>query len=144
MDNEYKNPLLAGLINVLIPGSSQLFVNRDWGRFIGAFIISVLVFTAAIWTGNLVQHSRGYALPQGMCMGILVMIVIAVLFLSGHKTAKDRNSKMKDAALYNSKRTASRDSDAIKYSKIQNMRDEGLISEKEYDEKNAKVASNKK
>jgi len=144
LDKEYKNPLLAGLINVLIPGSGQLFVNKDWGRFIRAFIISVLAFAAAIWTGNLVQHSRGYTLPQGMCMGILVMIVIAVLFLSGYKTAKGRNSKMKDAALYNSMRTVSRDSDAIKYSKIQKMREEGLISEKEYDEKNAKVASNRK
>jgi len=141
--NTNKNPLLAGLINVVTPGSSQLYVNHDWGRFIGAFIIGVVAFVAAIWGGNTVQSARGYALPQGLCTGILLMAVIVVLFLSGHGTAKGRNTEVNTAAFYNSKRTVSHESDEKQHAQIQKLRDEGLISEEEYEEKNAKVSSKK-
>jgi len=139
-----KNPLLAGLMNVVIPGSSQLYVNKDWGRFISAFVIGVVAFIAAIWAGNTVQTARGYPLPQGVCPGILLLIIIVVLFLSGHRTAKGHNTEVKSAAFYNSKRTVSHESDEKQHAQIQKMRDEGLISEEEYDEKNAKVGEKKK
>jgi len=143
MDNKNKNPLLAGLLNVVIPGSSQLYVNHDWGRFIGAFVIGVVAFVAAIFGGNTVQAARGYALPQGLCTGVLMLIIIIVLFLSGHKTAKGRNTEINTAAFYNSKRTVSHESNEKQHAQIQKMRDEGLISEEEYEEKNAKVSSKK-
>jgi uncharacterized protein YacL len=144
MDNKNKNPLFAGLMNVLIPGSSHLYVNKDWSRFIRAFFIGAGAFVVAILLGNLVQHTRGYPLPQGICIGGLVIVIAVLLFLSGHKLARERDNEMNDAAFYNSKRNVSYESDQMKHTKIQKMRDEGLISDQEYEEKNAKVASNKK
>jgi hypothetical protein len=72
------------------------------------------------------------------------MIVVVVLFAGGYKVARERRSERDDATMYNAKRIVAHESDENKYTKIQEMRDEGLISEQEYDEKNAKVASNKK
>jgi hypothetical protein len=144
MDNKNKNSLLAGLINVLIPGSSHLYVNKDWGRFIRAFFVGVGAYVVVILLGNLVEHTRGYPLPQGIFMGGLVMVVAVILFLSGQKAARERDNEMNDAAFYNSKRIVFYESDQVKRTKIQKMRDEGLISDQEYDEKNAEVASNKK
>jgi hypothetical protein len=144
MDNKNKNPLLAGLINVLIPGSSHLYVNKDWGRFLRAFFVGVGAYVVVILLGNLVEHTRGYPLPQGILMSGLVMVVAVILFLSGHKAARERDNEINDAAFYNSKRIVFYESDQMKRTKIQRMRDEGLISDQEYDEKNAQVASNKK
>jgi Na+/melibiose symporter-like transporter len=144
MDNKNKNPLLAGLINVLIPGSSHLYVNKDWGRFIRAFFAGVGAYVVVILLGNLVEHTRGYPLPQGIFVSGLVMVVAVILFLSGQKAARERDNEMNDAAFYNSKRIVFYESDQMKRTKIQKMRDEGLISDQEYDEKNAQVASNKK
>lgn len=143
MDKKNKNPMLAGLMNVVIPGSSQLYVNHDWGRFMGAFALGVVAFVAAILMGNIVQSARGFALPQGVCMGILLMAVVVVLFLSGHRTASSRNTETRTAAFYNSKRTISHESTEKQYAQIQKLRDEGLISEEEFEEKNAKVAAKK-
>ena len=143
MEKKNKNPMLAGLMNVVIPGSSQLYVNHDWGRFVGAFALGAVAFAAAILMGNVVQSARGFALPQGACMGILLMIVVVVLFLSGHRTASSRNIETKTAAFYNSKRTISHESAEKQYAQIQKLRDEGLISEEEFEEKNATVAAKK-
>ena len=144
MDKEFKNPLLAGLINVLIPGSSHLYINMDWGRFFRTFLAGVGVLVAGIVGGNLIQHTKGYPLPQGICTGAAVTVVVIVLFLGGLRTARERNSERSDANLYNAKRIVSHESDEIKYRKIQTMRDEGLISEQQYDEKNADVDSKSK
>ena len=139
MDNRNKNPLLAGLMNVVLPGSSQLYVNHDWGRFAGAFVLGVAAFTAAIWGGSVVQTARGYTLPTGMCMGIMLMAIIMILFNSGQKTAKERNTQIKTAAYYNSKRTVPHETYEQRNVRTKKMRDEGLISEQEYKDKNAKV-----
>jgi len=139
MDNTNKNPLVAGLMNVVLPGSSQLYVNHDWGRFAGAFVLGVAAFVAAIWGGNVVQSARAYAMPQGMCMGIMLMAITAVLFLSGQKTAKERNTQIKTAAYYNSKRTVPHETYEQRNVRTKKMRDEGLISEQEYKDKNDKV-----
>lgn len=144
MDTKNKNPLLAGLMNVVIPGSSQLYVNKDLGRFLGSFLIGIVAYFAAFWLGNLVQDSRTYTLPQGLCTGTLMLIIIVVLFLSGQKAASGRNNETKSAAFYNSKRVVSHETDEKQYAQIQSMRDDGLISEEEYDEKNARVKSEKK
>ena len=141
---ENKNPWLAGLVNVLLPGASQLYVNKDWSRFVGAFVINILALAATIALGNLIEHSRSYSLPQGLCMGILILIVIAALFAGGYNTARVRNNETDASAFYNSKRHVSHASNAVQHGEIQKMRDEGLISELEYKEKNAEVESDKK
>lgn len=137
-----KNPMLAGFFNIVVPGSSHLYANKDWGMFSLTFVLGAVAWVAALWGGNLIQNSRGYALPQGVCMGVLLMTVIVVLFLSGHRTATERNLEVNTAAFYNSKRTILHGSKATQYAEIQKMRDEGLISEEEFEEKNAKVVAN--
>jgi hypothetical protein len=42
---EKKNPLPAGLFNMLVPGSGYWYVNRDRGRFSKTLIIGVFVQT---------------------------------------------------------------------------------------------------
>jgi hypothetical protein len=142
MDN--KNPLLIGLLNVLIPGSSQWFVNKDRSKFIKALLVGIAIFVIAILTANTVQHSKGYALPQGLCMGSLVMVVAVALFVSGYRIARERSNEKKEAAYYNSRRNSTRESDGTKQAATKKMRDEGLISEQEYDKKNEKTEPNKK
>jgi hypothetical protein len=144
MDKDNKNPLLAGLMNVLVPGSSHLYINRDWGKFIRAFIIGVLAFTVAYLTGSTVQDTRGVDLPQGLCMGGLLMAVVVVYFISGFKVARERNNEMNASAFYDSKRSASHAGGKISFTKTQKMRDESLVSDQEYDAENAKTASNTK
>jgi uncharacterized SAM-binding protein YcdF (DUF218 family) len=144
MDTENKNPLLAGLINVLIPGSSHLYINMDWGRFIRTFLTGVGILVAAIVGGNLIQNTKGYPLPQGICTGAALTVVVIVLFMGGLRTARERNSERNDADLYNAKRIVSHESDEIKHRKIQTMRDEGLISKQQYDDKNADVDAKSK
>ena len=85
-----------------------------------------------------------WAKQNRLSTGILLLIIIVMLFLSGYGTAKGRNTEVNTAAFYNSKRAVSHESDEKRYAQIQKMRDEGLISEEEYDEKNAKVAAKKK
>ena len=104
MDKKNKNPLLAGLMNVLIPGSSQLYVNKDAGKFIRGFIVGGIALTVAVLLGSLVQNARGYTLPQGACMGPMVLVVVIVLFINGRKVAGERNRESVDADYYNSRR----------------------------------------
>jgi hypothetical protein len=85
-----------------------------------------------------------WAKQNRLSTGMLLLIIIVMLFLSGYGTAKGRNIEVNTAAFHNSKRAVSHESDEKRYAQIQKMRDEGLISEEEYDEKNAKVAAKKK
>ena len=143
MNIKNKSPMFAGLINVLIPGASQLYINKDWGRFIRAFVVNILVLAAAITLGSLFQQSRSYKLPPGLCMGVLIMAYIAVLFGGGYQTARLRNNETNAANFYNSKRRVSHESEEVQHADIQKMRDEGLISEQEFDEKNSIVDQDK-
>ena len=126
MDKKNKNPLLAGFINVLIPGSSQLYVNNDKAKFFRAFVFGAIALTVAVLLGSLIQNTRGYSLPQGVCMGSLVTAVAAVLFISGRRVAGERNSEKDNAAYYNSMR---RDSHEAKQTAAKKAQDEGLASE---------------
>lgn len=135
MTKEKKNPIVAGLLNMLIPGSGYLYVEGDRGRFIKIFIGGALLIAAMVGLSVAIQHVRGYSLPQGLCTGALLLVVWVPLFLAGQKAAHLHNSMMDDTAQYNTRRTASQGSDDAKLGKIQKMRGEGLISEQEYQKK---------
>lgn len=139
---ESKNPLLAGLINVLIPGSSHVYVNKDWGKFIRAFLVSILVLGAGGAMADIVQGARGFALPQGVCTGTLLLIVASVLFSAGYKIGRTRLQEANASTFYNSKRQPSHGSIAAQHAEAQKMRYEGLISEQEFEDKNEKMDSN--
>ena len=126
MDKKNKNPLLAGLINVLIPGASQLYVNTDRARFFRSFLMGAGAFVVAIMLGNLIQNTRGYSLPQGVCMGSALTLVAVILFISGLRVAGERNSQTDNAAYYKSMR---RDGNAAKQTAANKAQTEGSASE---------------
>lgn len=143
MKKENKNPLIAGLVNMLIPGASYLYVEKDRTRFITTLIGGILVIAAMLTLGNAIQNIRGYSLPQGLCPGALLLVVLVPLFVMGQRSARLHNSGMDETAHYNAQRQTTHGTDDIQLGKIQKMRDEGLISEQEYQAKKGKVSSKK-
>jgi len=140
-----RNPVLAGLFNVLIPGSGQLYVKNNWLRFSLFFVAYSLVIFIAILLGNNIQNIPEYTMPQGLCTGTLLLGVFAFLFYSGMKMASDRNSDTDSAAHYESMRThVSKDDPVARLAKLQRQRDEGLISSEQQEVKKAEIESKKK
>jgi len=135
-----KNPLLTGLLNMLIPGSVYLYVDNDRGRFTKTLIGAIAAIVVMVLLGNAIQHSKGYSLPQGLCMGILLLIVLVPLFLSGQKTANRHNLVTGNANLYNARQQGS---DDAQLAKNQSLRDKGMISEQEYDSRKSGISSKK-
>jgi hypothetical protein len=141
-----RNPLLAGFLNMLIPGSSQLYVNNNWPKFILFFIGNIFVIFVAILLGNNIQQIQEYTLPQGLCTGALLLGIFAFLFYSGMKMASIRNSETDSAAHYQSLRTnvSTKDDPVTRLAKLQRQRDEGLISSEQQESKKAEIEKKKK
>jgi ABC-type multidrug transport system permease subunit len=140
-----RNPLLAGFFNVLIPGSSHLYVSNNWLRFILFFVVYSLVIFGVTLLGNNIQDVREYTLPQGLCTGTLLLGIFAFLFYSGMKMASERNSETDSAVHYQSMRThISKDDPITRLAKLQRQRDEGLISSEQQETKKAEIESKKK
>ena len=140
-----RNPLLAGFFNVLIPGSSHLYVSNSWIRFALFFVVNSLLIFGLILVGNNIQNVREYTLPQGLCTGTLLLGIFAFLFYSGMKMASERNSETDSAAHYQSMRThVSQDDPVARLAKLQRQRDEGLISSEQQKAKKAEIESKKK
>jgi hypothetical protein len=141
MEKSKKNPLLAGLFNVLVPGSVNIYINKKWRKFILTFTGMVIVLAIFVWVGVSLQGSRSFSLPQGVCPGVLALIVLVPLFLNGLNVAREHNKILDDEVLYDSRKPVSQDDDNEQLQKIQKMRDEGLISEQQYNTRKSKVDS---
>lgn len=141
MSQESKNPLIAGFVNMLVPGSGYLYVDNDRPLFIKTFVGGVLVVAAMVTLGNAIQNIRGFSLPSGLCTGLLLLMVYAPLFLMGQKTANAHNNASSKTTQYNAQRQASQGTNDDQLSKIRKMRDEGLISDQEYQKKKDKLSS---
>lgn len=140
-----RNPLLAGLFNMLIPGSAQLYVSNNWIKFILFFVVYGLVIMMAVLMGNNIQMVTEYTLPQGVCTGSLLLIVLAFLFYSGMNMASARNNQTDSTAHYQSLRhNVSTDDPISRMAKIQQQRDEGLISSEQQAAKEKEIKSKKK
>jgi hypothetical protein len=135
---EKKNPLLAGLLNILVPGSGYWYVNRDRARFIKTLILGIAVILALIVVGNIFQSTTGFPLPQGICIGLLLLIVLVPLFQKGQRAAIHHNFVLDNAGMYNARQ---RGTDEAQLARNQNLRDKGLISEQEYDSRKDGIAS---
>ena len=135
---EKKNPLLAGLLNMLVPGSGYWYVNRDRGRFIKTLILGIAAIIALIVVGNIFQSTTGFPLPQGICIGLLLLIVLVPLFQKGQRAAIHHNFVLDNAGMYNARQ---RGTDEAQLARNQNLRDKGLISEQEYDSRRDGIAS---
>ena len=135
---EKKNPLLAGLFNMLVPGSGYWYVDQDRGRFIKTLIIGIAAIAAMIALGTILQS--GFPLPQGLCVGILLLIVFVPLFLNGQKAAIHHNFVMDNASLYTARQHGS---DDVQLERNQHLRDKGYISAQEYDSRKDSIESKK-
>jgi len=137
---EKKNPLLAGLLNMLLPGSGYWYVDRDRERFIKTLIIGIAAIAALIVLGTIFQNTTGYPLPQGLCIGILLLIVLVPLFQNGQKAANHHNFVLDNAAMYTTRQSGT---SAAQLTRNQSLRDKGYISEQEYDSRKDSIASKK-
>ena len=141
-----RNPLLAGFLNMLIPGSSQLYVSNNWLKFILFFIGNIAVIYIAILVGNNIQAVKEYTLPQGLCTGTLLLGIFAFLFYTGMKEASARSGEIDSAAHYQSLRPniSTKDDPVARLAKLQRQRDEGLISSEQQEAKKSEIQSKKK
>jgi hypothetical protein len=135
---EKKNPWLAGLFNMLVPGSGYWYVDEDRGRFIKTLIIGIAAIGALIVLGTIIQNTTGFPLPQGVCIGILMLFVLVPLFRSGHKAALHHNFVLESAAHYTDRQHGT---DEAQLARNQNLRDKGYISEQEYDSRKDSITS---
>jgi hypothetical protein len=135
---EKKNPLIAGLLNMLVPGSGHLYVDNDLGGFIKTLIGGIIAIVVMVLLGNALQHSPNYPLPLGLCPGILLLIVLVPLFLNGQKTANRHNMVMDSATQYNARQ---RGSDESQIARNQELRDKRMISEQEYEHRRDDISS---
>jgi hypothetical protein len=143
MEKNKKNPLLAGLFNMLVPGSVNIYVNKKWRKFILTFTGMIILLAIAIWVGVSLQGTRSFSLPQGVCPGALTLIVLVPLFLNGLNMAREYNKILEYEVLNDARKPVSQDDDEEQLKKIQKLRDEGLISEQQYDTRKSKIASQK-
>lgn len=137
---EKKNPLLAGLLNMLVPGSGYWYVDQDRGRFIKTLIIGIAAVAALVVVGNILQNTTGFPLPQGLCIGMLLLIVLVPLFLNGQKAAIHHNFVIDNASHYTTRQRGNKEA---KLARNQDLRDKGYISEQEYDSRKDSIASKK-
>jgi len=125
-----KNPLLAGLLNMLVPGSGYWYVSQDLGRFVKTLIIGGLAIVAILVLGSLIPNMRGFPVPQSACVGILLLIVLVPLFVNGMNAAGRHNFALHNASLYNARQQGD---ETAQLADNQNLRDKGYISKQEYD-----------
>jgi hypothetical protein len=133
-----KNPLLAGLLNMLVPGSGYWYVDQDRGRFIKTLIFGIAAIAALIVLGNIFQNTTGFPLPQGLCIGVLLLLVLVPLFRNGQKAAIHHNFVQDNAVMFTARQHGT---DEAQLARNQNLRDKGYISEQEYDSRKDSITS---
>ena len=133
-----KNPLLAGLFNMLVPGSGYWYVDQDRQRFIKTLLVGVAAIAVMVVVGSIFQNTTGFPLPQGLCVGLLLLIVLVPLFLNGQKAAVHHNFVLDNASLYTARQHGT---DEAQLARNQHLRDKGLISEQEYDSRKDNIKS---
>jgi hypothetical protein len=135
-----KNPLLAGLFNMLVPGSGYLYVDQDRRHFIKTLFIGIAAIAAMVVVGTALQKTTGFPLPQGACVGMLLLFVLVPLFLNGQKAATHHNFVLDNASLYTARQHGTGE---VQLARNQHLRDKGMISEQEYDSRKDSIASKK-
>jgi hypothetical protein len=135
-----KNPLLAGLFNMLVPGSGYWYVEHDRGHFIKTLMIGIAAIAVLVVIGNIFQNTTGFPLPQGVCTGILLLFVLVPLFRKGQSAAVNHNFVLDNAVLYNTKQRGNAEA---QLARNQELREKGYISEQEYDSRKDGITSRK-
>ena len=135
-----KNPLVAGLLNMLVPGSGYWYVDRDRGRFIKILIVGIAAIAGIIVVGTIFQNTTGYPLPQGLCIGVLLLLVLVPLFRNGQKAAVHHNFVLDNAVHHTARQHGT---DEAQLARNQNLRDKGYVSEQEYDSRKESITAKK-
>jgi len=138
MENKY--PLIAGLLNVVVPGLGYLYVNNDIRRFIKTLVGGIAAIVVLVLIGNAMQQSIEVSFRQGVCAGILLLIVLVPLFLSGQKIALQHNKMKDNATRYDSTQLGNAES---RLARNQEMRDKRMISEQEYESRREGISLKK-
>ena len=141
---EKKNPLIAGLLNMLVPGFGNYYVGKNLKGFLITFIVSAVLVVLAIMLGTAIQDIKNSALLVGLCPSALVLAILVPLFVKGMQMARAHNGSMDSTARFNESRQSMKGTEQSKRDQIKKMRDTGLISKEEYDQKNDKMDGEKK
>lgn len=135
---EKKNPLIAGLLNMVVPGLGYLHVNNDTRSFIKVLIGGIAAILVLILVGNAIQSNNYVSLPQGLCPGILLLILFVPLFRSGQNIARQHNIMIDNAVRFGSRQHGSVES---QLARNQELRDKQMISEQEYESRKDGISS---
>jgi len=115
-------------------------VDQDRGRFIKTLLIGIAAAATLIVLGIFIQNTTGFPLPQGVCVGILLLFVLVPLFRKGQQAAIHHNFVQDSAGIYNARQ---RGNDEAQLERNQDLRNKGLISEQEYDSRKDGITSKK-
>ena len=102
--------------------------------------IGVAAIAAMIVAGTSLQRTTGFPLPQGICVGVLLLIVLVPLFMNGQKAAIHHNFVIDNASQFTARQHGTGEAQLVRN---QHLRDKGLISEQEYDSRKGSIASKK-
>lgn len=141
---EKKNTLIAGLLNALVPGFGNYYVNKNLKGFVMTLIACAILIFLAITLGTAIQDIKNSTLLTGLCPVALVLVILVPLFLQGMKLARNHNSGIDSTARFNESRQSMKGTQQAKLDQAKKMRDEGLISKEEYDQKKDKLDGEKK
>lgn len=126
-----KNPFIAGLLNVLIPGLGHLYLGRWPGCILWAFLYiaagGVLIFLA-----NYAEKSGHY--QSGLPI-IIAGFLYAFLLFSDGVTFANRQNKKTALVTPDTPKTDAPEDTQTKLKKLQEMFNAGLITEQDYENK---------
>ena len=132
-----KNPLLAGLFNMLVPGSGYWYVDHDREHFVKTLLVGIAAIVALIVIGTILQNTTGFPLPQGLCIGILLLFALVPLFRKGQQAAIHHNFVLDNAVMYNARQLGNTES---QLARNQNLREKGYISQQEYNSRKDNIS----
>jgi len=136
---EKKNPLIAGLLNTLVPGFANYYVGRDLKKFLTTLFVSIVLIFLAVTLANAIEAVKNYSIAAGICPAGLLLVILVPLFVKGLQMAGTHNRGIDSTAIFNKSRQSMKGTQQSKMDQIQKMRNTGLISQEEYDKKKDKV-----
>jgi hypothetical protein len=92
-----KHPLVGGLLNLLVPGLSNVYV-RQWAGAVGQFFASVLGLLALLFVAVLLERTKP-PWPEGLAPTAVLLLYFLGQFLKGMATVRRHNRGQPWAAL---------------------------------------------
>jgi len=134
---EKKNPLVAGFLNLLIPGLGHLYLGR-WPGCILWFFIYIVTGGILFSLANYVERFGKY--QQGLPILIASLLYAFLLFSDGVTFATRQNKKVALTS-HETKKSDEQEDTQAKLKKLQEMFNAGLITQEEYESKKTDILS---